>query len=77
LAVRRRASAWTTGWDRFVVADLGCRCVANEPWVTAAETAELAMACLTVGRVDQARSLIADLAPLAQGGEGFLDGLAV
>jgi hypothetical protein len=59
------------GWDRFVVADLGCRCVANEPWVTAAETAELAMACLTVGRVDQARSLIADLAPLAQGGEGF------
>ena len=58
-------------WDRFVVADLGCRCVADEPWVTAAETAELAMACLTLGRVDKARTLIADLSPLAQGGDGF------
>ncbi|MCP2670683.1 hypothetical protein NHF40_07075 [Maricaulaceae bacterium EIL42A08] len=59
------------GWGRFVVADLGCRCVENEPWVTAAETAELAMACLSVGHTDRARDLIADLAPLAKGGEGF------
>lgn len=67
-AARQRLDA---GWERFVVADLGCRCVAEEPWVTAAETAELAMACLTLGRVDQARALIADLSPLAKGGEGF------
>ncbi|MGJ3232675.1 MAG: hypothetical protein ACFE0P_12860 [Oceanicaulis sp.] len=66
-AVRRLEA----GWDRFVVADLGCRCVAEEPWITAAETAELAMACLTLGRRDQARTLIADLAPLARGGEGY------
>ena len=59
------------GWERFVVADLGCRCVAEEPWVTAAETAELAMACLTLGREEQARTLIADLSPLAKGGAGF------
>lgn len=59
------------GWSRFVVEDLGCRCVADEPWITAAETAELAMACLTAGRREAARTLIADLAPLARGGEGY------
>lgn len=59
------------GWNTFVVADLGCRCVAEEPWVTAAETAELALACLTVGRRDSARRLIADLASLAKDGDGY------
>jgi hypothetical protein len=58
-------------WNRFVVADLGCRCVADEPWVTAAETAELALACLTLGRRETARALIADLASLAKGGDGY------
>lgn len=65
--VRRLDAAW----DQFVVADLGCRCVAEEPWVTAAETAELALACLTVGRRETARRLIADLASLAKGGDGY------
>ncbi|PWE17064.1 hypothetical protein DDZ18_10205 [Marinicauda salina] len=59
------------GWDRFVVADLGCRCVGEEPWVTAAETAELALACLSVGRVDDARTLVSDLAPLSGDAEGY------
>ena len=31
-------------WDEFVVVGLGCRCVSDRPWVTAAETAELAIA---------------------------------
>ena len=52
------------GWTRFVVEDLGCRCVSGEPWVTAAETAELALACLSVGKTETARALISDLAPL-------------
>lgn len=52
------------GWETFVVEDLGCRCVSAEPWVTAAETAELALACLSVGKTETARALIADLAPL-------------
>ena len=59
------------GWNRFVVADLGCRCVAGEPWVTAAETAELALACLTLGRRAAARTLIADLASLGRDGQGY------
>jgi hypothetical protein len=32
------------GWDTYVVPGLGVRCVHDEPWVTAAETAELAIA---------------------------------
>jgi len=31
-------------WDTFVVPDLGVRCVADEPWVTVAETCELVLA---------------------------------
>ena len=58
-------------WDRFVVPDLGCRCVSGEPWITAAETAELAMACLAAGRRETARTLLADLGPLARGGLGY------
>jgi hypothetical protein len=43
------------GWDTYVVADLGVRCVADEPWVTAAETAELAITLEAIG--DPARAL--------------------
>ena len=58
-------------WTDFVKPGLGCRCVSDEPWVTAAETAELALACLVVGKRDQARSLIADLAPLKARDGGY------
>ncbi len=58
-------------WREFVVAGLGCRCVTDEPWVTAAETAELALACLSVGQKDQARALLRDLAPLAADTGGY------
>lgn len=36
-------------WDEFVLPDKGVRCVSDEPWVTAAETCECAMALLAVG----------------------------
>jgi hypothetical protein len=36
-------------WDDFVVAGLGCRCVDTNPWVTGAETCELAMALDNLG----------------------------
>jgi hypothetical protein len=58
-------------WNEFVKAGLGCRCVADEPWVTTAETAELALACLAAGKVQQARTLITDLAPLAAENGGY------
>lgn len=59
------------GWERFVVADLGCRCVSDEPWVTTAETAELALACLSAGLRGRAETLIAELAPLAAEDGGY------
>jgi hypothetical protein len=37
------------GWDRFIMDGLGVRCVSDEPWVTAAETAECALAHVAVG----------------------------
>ncbi len=42
-------------WDEFVEADLGCRCVSDEPWVTVAESCELTMALLAAG--DHARAV--------------------
>jgi hypothetical protein len=58
-------------WTEFVVAGLGCKCVADEPWVTAAETAELALACLATGQNSQAEALLRDLAPLAAREGGY------
>ena len=58
-------------WNEFVKPGLGCRCVADEPWVTAAETAELALACLAAGKTGQAHTLLRDLAPLACDDGGY------
>ncbi|WP_139978513.1 prenyltransferase [Nocardioides litoris] len=44
-----------TRWDDFVVPGLGIRCVDTNPWVTGAETCELAMAVDAIG--DQRRGL--------------------
>lgn len=46
------------GRRRFVVDGLGCRCVVSEPWVTVAESAELAMALIGAGRRDLAVTLL-------------------
>jgi hypothetical protein len=55
--VRGQAAAdrLARGWDTYVVPDLGVRCVSDQPWVTAAETAELAITLDAVG--DQGRAL--------------------
>ena len=42
-------------WETFVVPGLGIRCVSDQPWVTGAETCELAIALDSIG--DQARAL--------------------
>ena len=48
----------TAGYERFVMDGLGVRCVADKDWVTAAETAECAMAHLAAGEVDTAARLL-------------------
>jgi hypothetical protein len=44
-------------WETFVVPGRGVRCVRHRPWVTAAETCELAMALVTMGDRSRARLL--------------------
>ncbi|MDJ0921577.1 MAG: prenyltransferase/squalene oxidase repeat-containing protein [Henriciella sp.] len=46
------------GWSKFVIPDQGCRCVADEPWVTVAETCELAIALVAAGQRDNAIELL-------------------
>ncbi len=44
-------------WEEFVEPELGCRCVADEPWITIAESCELTMALLAAGEPAKARVL--------------------
>jgi hypothetical protein len=48
-------------WDDFVVPGLGIHCVDDHPWVTGAETCELALALDALGRRDAAVRLVADM----------------
>ncbi len=48
-------------WGDFVVPGLGIRCVDTNPWVTGAETCELAMALDVLGDHRRARRLVADM----------------
>jgi hypothetical protein len=43
------------GWRKFVVEGLGVRCVSDQPWVTLAETSELALTLAAMGHVETAR----------------------
>jgi hypothetical protein len=45
-------------WQELVIEGRGVRCVADGSWVTVAETAECALACLGAGRPETARSLL-------------------
>jgi tetratricopeptide (TPR) repeat protein len=47
----------TAEWDTFVVPGVGVRCVRDEPWVTGAETCELALALEALGQREQAVEL--------------------
>jgi hypothetical protein len=47
------------GWDAFVVPGLGARCVSDHPWVTGAETCELALALAAAGQPDAALEQLA------------------
>lgn len=50
--------ALVEGWERFVIEGAGSRCVTLRPWVTSAETAELALACCVWGMTDEASLLL-------------------
>ena len=44
-------------WDTFVKVGIGCRCVADQPWVTVAESCELVMACQAAGLSERAQDI--------------------
>jgi hypothetical protein len=62
-------------WEDFVVPDLGCRCVSDRPWVTGAETAELALSLLVSGDPDRARLLVLDVQHLRHDDGSYWTGL--
>ncbi len=49
------------GWETFVMDGIGVRCVSNQPWVTAAETAECVIALDAAGMDDAAHDLLAKI----------------
>ncbi|MEU2347974.1 prenyltransferase [Modestobacter sp. NPDC049651] len=63
------------GWDTFVVPGLGVRCVADRPWVTGAETCELALALAAAGRRDDALAQLAAMQHLREEDGGYWTGL--
>ena len=46
------------GWETFAMEGLGVRCVDDEPWVTASETAECAIAFAAIGDFATATDLL-------------------
>lgn len=61
-------------WDEFVVPELGCRCVNDEPWVTMAETAELCIALVAAGQQQKATALFQTLFQWREADGGFVTG---
>jgi len=45
-------------WDLFAMEGKGIRCVSDEPWITASETAEAAIAYAAIGDVTTATDLL-------------------
>ena len=62
-----------TRWDEFVVPGMGIHCVDTNPWVTGAETCELAMAVDMLGRPPAGASLVADMQFLREDDGPLLD----
>jgi hypothetical protein len=61
-------------WSDFVVGGLGIRCVDDEPWVTGAETCELAIALHLVGETDAATTLVRNMQHLRHADGGYWTG---
>ena len=51
-------------WDEFIMDGIGVRCVSDQPWVTAAETAECALAYDAAGMPARAALLLSWLADM-------------
>ena len=63
------------GRDRFFLEDKGIKCVSDQPWVTAAETCECALAHLRVGNTSEARRLFDSVEALRDDDGAYFTGL--
>ncbi|RDI65964.1 prenyltransferase [Nocardia pseudobrasiliensis] len=70
-AERRIASRWRD----FVVGEIGIRCVDDRPWVTGAETCELALTLDAAGDSGRARRLLAAMQHLREDDGSYWTGL--
>ncbi|QXG76595.1 prenyltransferase [Modestobacter sp. L9-4] len=65
------------GWSSFVVPGRGVRCVADRPWVTGAETCELALALTAAGRRDDAAGQLTAMQHLRADDGSYWTGLVL
>ena len=68
------AERLAAGWDTFVVPGLGIRCVSDQPWVTGAETCELALALDVIGDHSRALDLFEQVQHLRDPGGSYWTG---
>ncbi|BBH69393.1 prenyltransferase [Actinoplanes sp. OR16] len=64
-------------WEEFVVPGKGIFCVSDQPWVTGAETCELALALDAIGERDAASALVADMQHLREDDGSYWTGLVL
>ena len=62
-------------WEEFVVPRVGVRCVADRPWVTGAETAELVLTLAAIGDRDRALRLLTEVQHLREQDGSYWTGL--
>jgi MMP endo-(1,4)-3-O-methyl-alpha-D-mannosidase len=63
------------GWPTFSMEDLGIRCVDDEPWVTASETAEASIAYSAIGDLATATDLLRWTRPHRLDSGAYLTGI--
>jgi hypothetical protein len=71
----RAAERLASRWEDFVVPGLGIRCVADQPWVTGAETCELVLALDAAGRREDALEQLAAMQHLRHSDGSYWTGL--
>ena len=62
-------------WGTFAVPGVGLRCVSDRPWVTGAETAELALTLAAVGERETGTALLAEVQHLREADGSYWTGL--
>lgn len=65
----------TDGWPTFAMEGLGIRCVSDEPWITASETAEASLAFSAIGDFATAADLLSWTRSHRQADGSYLTGI--